>query len=115
QLAHARGKGRQPKTIENQACLEETIMADNKQTIRLAAIADIHYSRSSQGALHSVFEHVNDEADILALCGDLTDYGLPEEAHGLADELKDLVKIPVVAVLGNHDFESGKQEDVKNI
>jgi len=87
----------------------------DKQVIRLAAIADIHYSRTSQGALQPVFAHINEQADILALCGDLTDYGLPEEAHGLADELNTIVKIPIVAVLGNHDFESGKQEDVKNI
>jgi Icc-related predicted phosphoesterase len=90
-------------------------VADHERTLRLAAIADIHYSRTSQGALRPLFEHVNEQADILALCGDLTDYGLPEEAHGLANELQALVHIPMVAVLGNHDFESGKEEDVKSI
>lgn len=53
-------------------------------------------------------------ADILLLCGDLTDYGLPEEAHVLAEELH-VARIPMVAVLGNHDFESGKQDEVQKI
>jgi Icc-related predicted phosphoesterase len=91
------------------------MILNDKQIIRLAAIADIHYSRTSQGALQPLFARINEEADVLALCGDLTDYGLPEEAHSLAEELTTIVKIPMVAVLGNHDFESGKQEDVKSI
>src|SRR6516225_6614845 len=53
-------------------------------------------------------------ADILLLCGDLTDFGLPEEAHVLVRELN-AVKVPIVAVLGNHDFESGKQDEVRKI
>lgn len=58
---------------------------------------------------------VNDLADFLLLCGDLTDYGLLEEAHILVEELTAAVKIPVVAVLGNHDFESGQQVEVCKI
>jgi len=58
---------------------------------------------------------VNDQADFLLLCGDLTDYGLLEEAHILVEELAAAVKIPVVAVLGNHDFESGQQVEVCKI
>jgi Icc-related predicted phosphoesterase len=48
------------------------------------------------------------------LCGDLTDYGLPEEAHVLAEELS-VVRIPIVAVMGNHDYESGHQDEVRQI
>jgi Icc-related predicted phosphoesterase len=58
---------------------------------------------------------VNGQADVLLLCGDLTDYGLPEEAEILVSELKAAVNIPIVAVLGNHDYESGQHVDVCKI
>jgi Icc-related predicted phosphoesterase len=61
-----------------------------------------------------LFAPVNTQADILLLCGDLTDYGLPEEAEVLAKELS-AVTIPIVAVLGNHDYESGQQGEVCRI
>jgi Icc-related predicted phosphoesterase len=56
-------------------------------------------------------------ADVIALAGDLADYGLPEEAQILAHELSVVLKakVPVVAVLGNHDYESGHADAVKNI
>ena len=54
-------------------------------------------------------------ADVLLLCGDLTDYGVPEEAHVLAEELRNHATIPVLAILGNHDFESGRSEEVSRI
>lgn len=57
---------------------------------------------------------VRDGADVLLLCGDLIDYGLPEEAAVLAKELS-AVKIPILGVLGNHEFESGKEDEVKHI
>src|SRR4051812_14702540 len=85
-----------------------------RQTIRIAALGDIHCTRTSQGALQPLFSQVNQMADVLILCGDLTDYGLPEEAHVLAKELVSL-KVPVLGVLGNHDFESGKQSEVRDI
>lgn len=89
-------------------------MAESK-TIRLAVLADIHYGKASQGTLLPLLSQITKEADILALCGDLTDYGLPDEAHLLAKELGATIKIPMVAVLGNHDYESGRQEEVKEI
>jgi predicted MPP superfamily phosphohydrolase len=58
---------------------------------------------------------VNEQADFLLLCGDLTDYGLPEEADILVAELAAAVTIPVVAVLGNHDYESGQHVEVCKI
>ncbi len=58
---------------------------------------------------------MGEQADVLLLVGDLTDYGLPEEATILVEELHAATKKPVVTVLGNHDFESGKQEMVKEI
>ena len=55
------------------------------------------------------------EADVLVLCGDLTDYGLAEEAVELARELTAGIKIPIVGVLGNHDYESGAPAEVRRI
>jgi len=85
-----------------------------KQIVRLAAVGDLHVKKTSQGAIAPLLTPVNDEADVLLLCGDLTDYGLPEEAGVLAKELS-AIRIPIVAVLGNHDFESGQQGEVCRI
>jgi Icc-related predicted phosphoesterase len=86
-----------------------------KDVVRIAAIGDLHYGRSAAaGSLHPLFAQINDAADVLVLCGDLTDYGLPDEARALARELA-AVKIPMVGVLGNHDFESGQQDEVRRI
>lgn len=85
-----------------------------KESVRLAAVADLHCGKNSQGTLQPLLARVNDGADVLLLCGDLTDYGLPEEARILARELG-VVKTPILAVLGNHDFESGKQAEISQI
>jgi len=82
--------------------------------MRIAAVGDIHCKRDSQGALQPLFAEAGRRADVLLLCGDLTDYGTPEEAHVLVRELAGM-KIPVLAVLGNHDFESGKEAEVQAI
>ncbi len=80
--------------------------------VRVAALGDIHCTKSSEGTLQPLFAQMAESADILALCGDLVDYGLPEEAHVLARELAPVLKShKVVAVLGNHDFQ-GDQPDV---
>ena len=84
-------------------------------TIRIATIADIHYAKTSQGMLLPLFTQINESADILVIAGDLTDYGLAEEARVLARDLTTSITIPVVAVLGNHDFESGEQDEVRRI
>ena len=90
-------------------------MATTSDVVRIAAMSDVHYSRTSAGALHGVFQQVTDSADILVLCGDLTDYGLPEEARLLAKDLTSAIKIPVVGVLGNHDFEAGEATEIAKI
>ena len=90
-------------------------MAKKSEVVRLAAVADIHYSRTSQGTLQPLFSQISGSADVLALCGDLTDYGLAEEARALVKELAATVKIPILAVLGNHDYESGQEDDLKQI
>ena len=84
-------------------------------TVNLAAIGDLHITKKSVGVWQPIFAQANERADVLLLLGDLTDYGLPEEAHILVNELARTVKIPILAVLGNHDYESGKQAEVKAI
>lgn len=89
-------------------------MSTSSGVIRIAALSDIHYSKSSQGSLQSLFNQIADSADVMLLCGDLTDYGLAEEARILAKDLGP-AKIPVVAVLGNHDFESDQTTEIMQI
>ena len=69
------------------------------------------------GSLQALFTQMAQSADVIALAGDLVDYGLPEEAQVLARELSVVTKaqVPVVAVLGNHDFEGGQPEAVKQV
>jgi Icc-related predicted phosphoesterase len=91
-------------------------MTAPKDIVRIAALGDLHYSRSTaQGVLQPLLAQITDTADILVLAGDLTDYGLPEEARALARELVGTLKIPAVAVLGNHDHESNHQEEIRAI
>ncbi len=89
-------------------------MSGERETVRLAAVADVHCTKAAPGALAAAFTEAAAQADVLLLGGDLTDYGLPEEARVLTRELSG-VKIPVVAVLGNHDCESGKEAEVAAI
>jgi Icc-related predicted phosphoesterase len=79
----------------------------DRDTLRIAAVADIHVKKTSQGAFQSLFSKATQSADVLLLCGDLTDYGTIEEARVLAKEITTSLRIPAIAVLGNHDFESG--------
>jgi Icc-related predicted phosphoesterase len=90
-------------------------MTQTKGTVRIAALGDLHYARSQEPAVREVLAQAGRECDVLLLCGDLTDHGLPEEARELAREIHASVNVPVIAVLGNHDFESGKQEEVKRL
>lgn len=84
------------------------------RTVRVAAIADVHCRTTSAGTLRPLLARATHGADVLALCGDLTDTGLPEEAAVLADEFR-ASGLPVVAVLGNHDHESGRADEVRRI
>jgi Icc-related predicted phosphoesterase len=84
-------------------------MPGSNDVVRVAAIGDLHYSRSATaGSLQPLFSQITQSADVLVLCGDLTDYGLPEEARALAKEITTALKIPIVAVLG-------QQEEIKKI
>src|SRR5687767_5958807 len=87
----------------------------SKDVVRVAAISDIHYTKASQGALISLFEEITGSADVLVLAGDLTDFGLSEEARVLAKDLTSALKIPAVGVLGNHDYEAGEEKELVKI
>jgi len=78
--------------------------------MRIAATADLHYS-VQRAALQDQLAPVRNEADILVVAGDLTNFGQPAEMELLLNVLVRL-RIPIVAVLGNHDYESSKHEDL---
>jgi Icc-related predicted phosphoesterase len=82
--------------------------------IRLAAVGDIHVKETDHGKWVDFFKAASQHADILVLAGDLTDTGHLHEAEVLKEELK-ACSIPVVAVLGNHDFERDQQKIIKKI
>lgn len=79
--------------------------------MRIAATADIHFSPQSYDRIREPFSHVRDEADVLVIAGDLTNYGKPDEMHSLLNALVRL-RIPIIAVLGNHDYESCQEQEL---
>ena len=91
-------------------------MPDPGSVVRVAAVGDLHCTKTSQGQYPgAVRGGGRAQADVLVLCGDLTDYGLPEEAEILVKEMAGAAKLPTIAVLGNHDFESGREAEVRQI
>ncbi|TMD21287.1 MAG: metallophosphoesterase [Chloroflexi bacterium] len=82
--------------------------------IRIAAVGDLHYGAGSQDLLRPSLQHLPDRADLLLLAGDLTRCGGTEEIRVLADDLRGL-PIPMVAVLGNHDYHSNREDDVRRV
>lgn len=87
----------------------------NRPHLRIAAMGDLHVSKNAQGTFQPLFTQISESADVLLLCGDFTDYGLADEARVLARELTAAMKIPVIAVLGNHDYEGGQPDDIRKI
>jgi Icc-related predicted phosphoesterase len=83
-------------------------------TIRIAAIGDLHCRKTSSGQISPLLSRVNDTADVLLLCGDLVDHGLEEEARILAKELA-VVRVPMIGVLGNHDFQASADASVTRV
>jgi len=82
--------------------------------IRVAATADLHFGPDLAGTVRPHLEDLAEHADVLLIAGDVTRVGDPEEAKGLAIELAGL-PVPVIAVLGNHDYHSGREEDIAEI
>jgi uncharacterized protein len=79
--------------------------------MRIAATADLHYSAQILGVLKEQLGRVRDEADVLVVAGDLTNFGRPEEMEPLVNVLVRL-RVPIIAVLGNHDYECGKEVEL---
>jgi Icc-related predicted phosphoesterase len=89
-------------------------MGSEEQKVRIAAVADLHVRENDKGKWTEFFKEVSKSADILLICGDLTDTGDEAEAQVLSDELK-FCSVPVVGVLGNHDFEKGRHKLIRQI
>jgi Icc-related predicted phosphoesterase len=89
-------------------------MSQARRPVRIAGIGDLHVAETSSGGWRELFSEISERADVLALCGDLTNLGAPREAEILAEELA-AARIPAVGVLGNHDFECGQPEEVRRI
>lgn len=89
-------------------------MEIEKRTTRIAAVADIHVRDSDKGKWVEYFKEISRQADVLVIAGDLTDTGDEVEAQVLAEELNSCT-IPVVAVLGNHDFEKGRHKLIRQV
>src|ERR1700739_1275007 len=79
--------------------------------MRIASSADLHFTPQSYAKLKDQFERVRNEADLLVLAGDLTNYGQPDEMEPLLNVLVRL-RVSTVVLLGNHDYESGKQDEL---
>ena len=82
--------------------------------MRIAAIADLHVKEAEEPGHRPLLEEMAREGDVVVIAGDLTDLGKPTEAEILARDLAALDK-PVVAVLGNHDFEGGAVDELCSI
>lgn len=83
--------------------------------IRLAAVGDVHCGTEAGDQVRAQFASVPDHADALLLAGDLTRLGTPAEAEVFAEALRDLAGLPIAAVLGNHDFQNDRQDEVRAI
>jgi Icc-related predicted phosphoesterase len=89
-------------------------MAATEGTLRVAAIGDLHVMEDSVAPYRELFAEISNAADVLVLCGDLTNFGKTAEAEILAEDIR-ACSIPVVGVLGNHDFECDQPETVASI
>lgn len=101
------GTGKAAPTADDRREGRNRRRSDGGRTVRIAAVGDFHCGEEDAGAYRPLFARANAEADVLVLAGDLTRWGTPAEMRVVIGELAD-VKIPIVAVLGNHDHESGQ-------
>lgn len=85
-----------------------------ERRVRVAAVGDLHFDERSRGTLIELVEQVNREADVLALVGDLTTHGRPEQVEAFLEEVR-MLDVPMVAVLGNHDYETGDAATVQRL
>jgi Icc-related predicted phosphoesterase len=88
---------------------------NGKEAVRVAAIGDLHCTVDHKGQFAPLFQQMAEAADVILLCGDLTDFGQPDEAHVLAKEMSSASNTTLIGVLGNHDYESGHGDEVRKI
>ncbi|WP_405140981.1 metallophosphoesterase [Sphaerisporangium sp. NBC_01403] len=79
--------------------------------IRVAAVGDVHLGEDLRGRYRRRLDGIEERADVLLIAGDLTRHGTPEEGRVVADEFRDL-PVPVVTVLGNHDYQSDAEDEI---
>jgi Icc-related predicted phosphoesterase len=89
-------------------------MTDDYKPLKVAAMGDLHVREDHTSSYRELFGEISKAADVLVLTGDLTDLGKPKEAELLAQDLK-ACSVPVIGVLGNHDYECGASEEVARI
>jgi Icc-related predicted phosphoesterase len=89
-------------------------VAEGNGLLKVAAIGDLHVKEDGASSYRELFGEISRVADALVIAGDLTDLGKPREAEILAEDLS-ACSIPVVAVLGNHDYECGCVDEVSQI
>ena len=107
-MKEGRGDGRHTEPVQFGRRKEDR----RALTVRVAAVGDFHCGEKDGGVYREHFARVNEEADVLLLAGDLTRRGTPAEIDVVCNEMAD-VRIPVLAVLGNHDHETGQPEKVR--
>jgi uncharacterized protein len=86
----------------------------SERKVRIAAVGDFHFDERTRGTLTELIEQVNREADILALLGDLTTHGRPEQMEAFLEEVR-AVDVPMVAILGNHDHETDQVDELRSM
>jgi Icc-related predicted phosphoesterase len=82
--------------------------------MRIAATADLHFVPQRQSVLHDQLQKARDEADVLVVAGDLTNYGQPAEMEPLLNIFV-RSRVPTIVVLGNHDYECGHEQELMNM
>jgi Icc-related predicted phosphoesterase len=95
--------------------MSDTVTPQENKSVRIAALADLHFGRHPAETYAPILSRAAADADVLVICGDLTDHGRAEEAQGLCKALPTGRRLPIVAVLGNHDYESGQDETLKQV
>src|SRR5436305_4684725 len=93
--------------ILTRSAISKNNMVSENGKLRVAAIGDLHVQEDSVAPYRETFTEISTRADVLVLCGDLTNFGKTKEAEILADDIKSC-SVPVLGVLGNHDYESGQ-------
>lgn len=90
------------------------VLRKRGQMINIAALGDLHCEENSKNAFKLIFKEINRSANVLAIPGDLTATGRLEEANVLIEELS-VLTIPVVVVLGNHDYQSDREGEISRL